>query len=72
MICGPTAQQPDFGGIDGLINDAGVTRDSLLVKVHEGKVVAKMSVDGHGADAGFRRGVVRLADVAFARDARKC
>ncbi len=35
----------DFGGIDGLINDAGITRDSLLVKVHEGKVVAKMSVD---------------------------
>ncbi len=35
----------EFGGIDGLINDAGVTRDGLLVKVHEGKVVAKMSVD---------------------------
>ncbi len=35
----------EFGGIDGLINDAGVTRDGLLVKVHEGKVVAKMSVN---------------------------
>ena len=35
----------DFGGIDGLINNAGITRDSLLVKVHDGKVVGKMSVD---------------------------
>ena len=35
----------DFGGIDGLINNAGITKDSLLVKVHEGKVVGKMSVD---------------------------
>ena len=35
----------DFGGIDGIINNAGITRDSLLVKVHEGKVVGKMSVD---------------------------
>ena len=35
----------DFGGVDGLINNAGITKDSLLVKVHEGKVVAKMSVD---------------------------
>ncbi len=35
----------DFGGIDGLINNAGITKDSLLVTVHEGKVVRKMSVD---------------------------
>ena len=35
----------DFGGINGLINNAGITKDSLLVKVHEGKVVGKMSVD---------------------------
>ena len=35
----------DFGGIDGLINNAGITRDSLLVKVKDGKVVGKMSVD---------------------------
>ena len=34
----------DFGGIDGLINNAGITKDSLLVKVHE-EVVGKMSVD---------------------------
>jgi len=35
----------DFGGVDGLINNAGITKDSLLVKVHDGKVVGKMSVD---------------------------
>jgi len=35
----------DFGGVDGLINNAGITKDSLLVKVKEGKVVGKMSVD---------------------------
>ena len=37
--------EKDFGGVDGLINNAGITKDSLLVKVHEGKVVGKMSVD---------------------------
>ncbi len=37
--------EKDFGGIDGLINNAGITKDSLLVKVHEGKVVGKMSAD---------------------------
>ena len=37
--------EKDFGGIDGLINNAGITKDSLLVKVKEGKVVGKMSVD---------------------------
>jgi 3-oxoacyl-[acyl-carrier protein] reductase len=34
----------DFGGIDGLINNAGVTSDGLLVKVADGKVQAKMSL----------------------------
>jgi 3-oxoacyl-[acyl-carrier protein] reductase len=33
--------EKDFGGIDGLINNAGITKDSLLVKVKEGKVVGK-------------------------------
>jgi 3-oxoacyl-[acyl-carrier protein] reductase len=34
----------DFGGVDGLINNAGVNSDGLLVKLKEGKVVAKMSL----------------------------
>ena len=35
----------DFGGIDGLINNAGVTSDGLLVKAANGKVQKKMSLD---------------------------
>ncbi|HEY7297992.1 MAG TPA: SDR family oxidoreductase [Xanthobacteraceae bacterium] len=34
----------DFGGIDGIINNAGVTRDALLVKAADGKIQRKMSV----------------------------
>jgi 3-oxoacyl-[acyl-carrier protein] reductase len=34
----------DFGSIDGLINNAGVTGDALLVKTSDGKVQGKMSL----------------------------
>jgi 3-oxoacyl-[acyl-carrier protein] reductase len=34
----------DFGRLDGLINNAGITRDALLVKVKDGEVVGKMSL----------------------------
>jgi 3-oxoacyl-[acyl-carrier protein] reductase len=34
----------DFGGLDGLINNAGIVRDALLVKVKDGEVVGKMSL----------------------------
>ena len=34
----------DFGGVDGLINNAGVTSDALLVKAANGKVQRKMSM----------------------------
>ena len=34
----------DFGGLDGLVNNAGIVRDALLVKVREGQVVGKMSL----------------------------
>ncbi len=33
----------DFGAIHGLVNNAGILRDGLLVKVKDGKVVKKMS-----------------------------
>ncbi len=36
--------QNDFGEVDGLINNAGVTSDGLLVKVSDGKVQRKMCV----------------------------
>lgn len=34
----------DFGSVDGLINNAGVTSDALLVKVENGKIKKKMSL----------------------------
>lgn len=35
----------DFGGLDGLINNAGIVRDALLVKVKDGQVVGKMTLE---------------------------
>lgn len=35
----------DFGRLDIMINNAGITKDALLVKVQDGKVVGKMSTD---------------------------
>jgi 3-oxoacyl-[acyl-carrier protein] reductase len=34
----------DFGSIDGLINNAGIVHDAMLVKVKDGQVVSKMSL----------------------------
>ncbi|MDH2431569.1 SDR family oxidoreductase [Pokkaliibacter sp. MBI-7] len=34
----------DFGSLDALINNAGITRDALFIKAKEGKVVQKMSL----------------------------
>jgi len=34
----------DFGAIDGLVNNAGITRDQLLVKAKDGEVVDTMSL----------------------------
>lgn len=35
----------DFGRLDVMINNAGITKDALLVKVQDGKVVGGMSMD---------------------------
>ena len=35
----------EFGRLDGLINNAGVVRDALLVKVKDGKLIDKMSLE---------------------------
>jgi len=34
----------DFGGLDGLVNNAGIVRDAMLVRVRDGKVVGKMTL----------------------------
>ena len=35
----------DYESLDGLINNAGITRDALLVKYKDGAVVSKMTLD---------------------------
>jgi 3-oxoacyl-[acyl-carrier protein] reductase len=34
----------DFGRIDGLVNNAGIARDAMLVKVKDGQVIGKMTL----------------------------
>ncbi len=35
----------DFGALDGLVNNAGIVRDAMLVKVKDGQVVGKMTLE---------------------------
>jgi len=35
----------DLGGLDGLVNNAGITRDALLVKFRDGEVLSKLSLE---------------------------
>jgi 3-oxoacyl-[acyl-carrier protein] reductase len=35
----------DFGRLDGLVNNAGIVRDGLLVKVKDGAVAGRMTMD---------------------------
>jgi 3-oxoacyl-[acyl-carrier protein] reductase len=35
----------DFGRLDVMINNAGITRDALLIKAHEGEVISKMTLE---------------------------
>jgi 3-oxoacyl-[acyl-carrier protein] reductase len=35
----------DLGGVDGLVNNAGITRDALLIKHKDGELLSKMSLD---------------------------
>ncbi len=35
----------DFGALDGLVNNAGITRDALMVKFRDGELVSKMSLE---------------------------
>jgi 3-oxoacyl-[acyl-carrier protein] reductase len=42
----------DFGRLDVLVNNAGITKDGLLVKVKDGEVVGKMTLDQWNAVIG--------------------
>src|ERR1700737_4978226 len=35
----------DFGRLDGLVNNAGIVRDGLLVKVKDGVAISRMTMD---------------------------
>ena len=45
VVAAMTAIAQDFGSLDVLINNAGITRDGLLVKVKDGAIVGKMSLE---------------------------
>ncbi len=42
----------DFGRLDGLVNNAGIVRDGLLVKVKDGAAVGRMTMDQWNAVIG--------------------
>src|SRR5450631_435194 len=50
----------DFGRLDGLVNNAGIVRDGLLVKVKDGAVVGRMSTDQWNAVIGVNLSAVFL------------
>jgi len=45
VAVGMDAVTADFGGIDVLINNAGIVKDGLLIKVKDGAVTGKMTLD---------------------------
>jgi 3-oxoacyl-[acyl-carrier protein] reductase len=45
-VCAAMARiAADFGRLDGLVNNAGILRDALLVKVKDGAIVGRMSME---------------------------
>src|ERR1700694_1132629 len=47
-----TCVAADFGRLDGLVNNAGIVRDALLVKVKDGAIVGRMTMDQWSAVIG--------------------
>jgi 3-oxoacyl-[acyl-carrier protein] reductase len=35
----------DFGRLDGLVNNAGIVRDAMLIRVKDGEIVSKMTLE---------------------------
>lgn len=38
-----------FGGLDVLVNNAGITRDALMIKIKDGELVSRMTLDNWNA-----------------------
>jgi 3-oxoacyl-[acyl-carrier protein] reductase len=62
----------DFGRLDGLVNNAGIVRDGLLVKVKEGAVVGSMSLDQWNAVIGVNLTGVFLCGREAAKHMIEC
>jgi len=52
VIATMNAIASDFGSLDVLINNAGIVKDGLLIKVKDGKVVGKLSLEQWNAVIG--------------------
>jgi 3-oxoacyl-[acyl-carrier protein] reductase len=45
VVAAMSAVDKDFGSVDVLVNNAGITRDGLLVKVKDGAIAGKMTLE---------------------------
>jgi 3-oxoacyl-[acyl-carrier protein] reductase len=52
VVAAMAAVRTDFGRLDGLVNNAGILRDGLLVKVKDGAVVGRLSSEQWNAVIG--------------------
>jgi 3-oxoacyl-[acyl-carrier protein] reductase len=52
VVAAMAAVRADFGRLDGLVNNAGILRDGLLVKVKDGAVVGRLSSEQWNAVIG--------------------
>jgi len=62
----------DFGRLDGLVNNAGITKDAMLIKVKDGEIVSRMSMDQWNAVIGVNLTGVFLCGRAAAEQMIRC